>query len=111
MPRSKSPSTSAEITAEIARLRRDSEAQLRQLEARRRELEARENQRRGEIIMEVLAGEVGNDLRTVLQRAVQRDSASLFGIDGLPNTGTPQPRRTRSSQTGETSATTAAIIS
>lgn len=80
MARPKSATTPAQIQAEIARARRDAEAQVKQLEARLREAQARENQRRGELISQYLAGPKGGDLRRALRALVDSRDVDLFGF-------------------------------
>ena len=80
MARPKSATTPAQIQAEIARARRDAEAQVKQLEARLREAQARENQRRGELISQYLAGPKGGELRRALRALVDARDVDLFGI-------------------------------
>jgi hypothetical protein len=80
MARPKSATTPAQIQAAIARARRDAEAQVKQLEVRLREAQARENQRRGELISQYLAGPKGGDLRRVLRALVDVRDVDLFGL-------------------------------
>lgn len=61
MGRPKSPITSADISAEITRVQKESQAQLRRLEERRLVAETHENQRRGELIMTYLNRSNGDE--------------------------------------------------
>src|SRR5690348_16867091 len=79
--RPKLPITSADISAEIARVQHESQAQLRQLEERRRVAETRENQRRGELIMTYLNRSKGDELRALLHTLVDQTDRSLFALD------------------------------
>lgn len=81
MGRPKLPITSAEISAEIARVQNDSQTQLRQLEDRRRIAEMRENQRRGELIITYLNGPNADELRRILRALVAQDDRSLFELE------------------------------
>ena len=80
MGRPKTPITSADISAEIARLQEESQARLRELEARRRAAQARENQRRGELIATYLCRADGADLRRVLFKLADKADRSLFVV-------------------------------
>ena len=80
MGRPKSPTTSAEISAQIARVQQETQAQVKQLEERRRTAEARENQRRGELIISYLAGPKGADLHRLLRSIVEPRHRPLFGL-------------------------------
>lgn len=80
MARPRSAITPAQIQAEIARARREAEAQVKQLEARLREAQARENQRRGELISQYLTGPKGGDLRRVLRALVDARDLDLFAL-------------------------------
>lgn len=73
--------TSAEISAEIARLQNAAQAQVRQLEERRRAAQIRENERRGELIMSYLERASGADLRRVLGALVDPADRQLFALD------------------------------
>jgi DNA helicase IV len=89
MGRPKLPTTSAEISAQIARIQEESQAQVRQLEERRRVAEARENQRRGELLTGYLAGTRAADLRRILRSIVNPEDRELFGLEreGPPDGG------------------------
>jgi hypothetical protein len=78
MARPKSATTPAQIQAEIARARRDADAQVKQLEARLREAQARENHRRGELVSQYLAGPKGGELRRALHALVSIRKLSLI---------------------------------
>ena len=80
MPRSKSPTNSAEIKAQIERMQRDQAAEIRKLQARRREAEADENRRRGELLMRYLGAKNGAELRQALAPFVAPDDRPLFGL-------------------------------
>lgn len=69
--RVKQPQSSVEIDAEIRRLQ----------EARERAIEA-EDQRRGALIREYLAGKNGDGIRSALGRVVSSRDAYLFSLDG-----------------------------
>jgi hypothetical protein len=80
MGRPKLASTAAEISAQIARVQRETLAQVKQLEERRRTAEARENQRRGELIVSYLAGAKRADLRRILRSIVEKEDRQLFEL-------------------------------
>ena len=99
MGRPKSPATSAEFSARIARVQEETQAQVRQLEERRRAAEARENQRRGELISSYLAGPKASDLRQVLRLIVEQRDRQLFDLeeqrDHVATTTTAPPTESR----------------
>ena len=80
MGRPKSPTTSAEIAAQIERVQHDSQAQVRQLEERQRVAEARENLRRGELILSYLREPKGAELRRILRSIVEPRDRQLFDL-------------------------------
>lgn len=84
MTRRRSPPTSAAI-----------EAQIRELEERRRAVEIAEDQRRGELVREYLAGGSGDALRSLLDPLIAPRDRYLFGMDratsGRANEGTQEP--------------------
>ena len=80
MGRPKSTTSSADISAEIARLQEESQMRLRQLEERRRAAQARENQRRGELVAAYLSRPDGRDLRRMLLNLADPADQSLFVI-------------------------------
>jgi hypothetical protein len=73
MPRPKSERHSTDLDAEIARLGQE-----------RKRLIQSEDQRRGAIIRDCLAGSNGPQLRTVLQPLINSRDAFLFGLDAAP---------------------------
>ena len=81
MGRPKTPITSADISAEIARVQTESQAQIRRLEERRLLAETRENQRRGALIMSYLDRSNGDQLRALLGTLVDQTDRSLFALD------------------------------
>lgn len=83
MGRPRLPTSSAAISAEIARVENESQAHLRQLEERRRVAEMRENQRRGELIMAYLSRPDADELRRALLSLAQQSDRSLFALDEL----------------------------
>ncbi|HWG33966.1 MAG TPA: hypothetical protein VN650_07340 [Gemmatimonadaceae bacterium] len=88
MPRLKSERHSTDLDAEIARL-----------EQERKRLIQSEDQRRGAIIREFLAGPSGGSLRAILQPLVAGRDSFLFGLD-VPSNGTKQAApRSRQSAT------------
>ena len=86
MTRPKRLTTSADIDAEI-----------RRLEAEKARAIAAEDQRRGALIREYLAGPNGGALRTALAGVVSSRDAFLFGIDRTITDG--EPPRIESSPT------------
>lgn len=73
MPRPKSDRHSSDLDAEIARL-----------EQERKRLVQTEDQRRGAIIRELLAGTNGSALRDLLQPLIGSRDAFLFGVATSP---------------------------
>jgi hypothetical protein len=67
MPRPKLHRDSIELDKEIARIQRESQAEIERLQKARAEAEAAEDRRRGELLREYLAGQHGDDLRNVLE--------------------------------------------
>lgn len=80
MGRPRLPITADEISVEIARLAKQTQAQMRELEERRRSAEARENQQRGQLISVYLKGPGGDHLRGALRALVSTEHRALFGI-------------------------------
>ena len=90
MGRTRTPTTSAEISLEIVRIQEESRTCLQQLEERRRIAHARENQQRGELIATYLAGPRGDGLRSTLREFASPDDRWLFDIDeGCAETDAP----------------------
>lgn len=88
MPRPKSERHSGDLDIEIAHL-----------EQERKRLVQAEDQRRGAIIRELLAGPSGSPLRTILQPLVAGRDSFLFGLD-VPSNGAKQAApRSRQSAT------------
>lgn len=81
MGRTRTPTTSSEISVEIIRIQEESRTCLQQLEERRRVAHARENQQRGELIATYLAGPRGDALRSTLREFASPDHRWLFDID------------------------------
>ena len=69
MPRHKTIQSSADIAAEIGRLKREQER-----------LVMLEDQRRGAVLREVLSGPAGDHLREILRPLVRGRDASLFDL-------------------------------
>ena len=69
MPRHKTVQSSADIAAQIGRLKREQER-----------LVLLEDQRRGAVLREVLNGPAGDDLREILRPLVRGRDASLFDL-------------------------------
>lgn len=80
MPRPKLHRDSIELDKEIARIQRESQAEIERLQKARAEAEAAEDRRRGELLREYLAGRHGDDLRTVLQVISSPKDRALFGL-------------------------------
>ncbi len=76
MPRPKTHQSSADIDAQIHRL-----------EEEKRRLIVAEDQRRGAIIRDCLAGPTGEDLRLLLAPVISPREASLFGIEPTASAG------------------------
>ena len=72
MGRPKTPTTSAELSVQIARVQQETQAQLKGLEERRRLATARENMRRGELVSSYLKGPKGIELRRILRFELPR---------------------------------------
>ena len=90
MPRPKSERHSTDLDVEIARL-----------EQERKRLIHSEDQRRGAIIRELLAGENGGALRALLSREVGARDAFLFGLENSAVAARPsENRRLASSRKG-----------
>jgi hypothetical protein len=84
MPRPKSERHSSDLAAEIARLEQE----------RKRSIQS-EDQRRGAIIRELLAGPANNALQSTLQRLVAGRDAFLFGLEATDNSGKLPSQRSR----------------
>lgn len=67
----------------------DVEVQIRRLQEEKQRLITSEDQRRGALIREYLAGSTGADLRDLLRPIVSNRDAVLFGLE--PITRTPRP--------------------
>ena len=80
MPRPKLHRYSLELDEEIARIQRESRAEIERLRKARVEAEAAEDHRRGELVRVYLAGRHGDDLRTVLNVIVAPKDRLLFGL-------------------------------
>jgi hypothetical protein len=66
MPRPKLHRDSIQLDEEIARIQRESQAEIERLQKARTEAEAAEDRRRGELLRQHLAGPHGDNLRSVL---------------------------------------------
>jgi len=88
MGRPRIATTSAELSAQIARVQTATQAQVRELEERRRVVKARENQRLGELLCAYLEGPIGADLRRILSTVVQPQDRELFNL-----AEEPEPKR------------------
>ncbi len=103
MARPKTERHSSDLAAEIARL-----------EQERKRLIQTEDQRRGAIIRDLLSGQSGDSLRSVLHPIVNGRDAFLFGLDAAPAikpagarsraTGSRSVVESNSRQPGETAA-------
>ena len=80
MPRPKLRRDSIELDKEIARIQRDSQAEIERLQKARAEAEAAEDRHRGELIREYLAGQYGDDLRNLLEVISGPKDRALFGL-------------------------------
>lgn len=80
MGRPKTPTTSAELSVQIARVQQETQAQLKGLEERRRLATARENMRRGELVRSYLKGPKGIELRRILRLIVEPRDHELFDL-------------------------------
>ena len=82
MTRTKQSPSSAAIDAEI-----------RRLTEQRAQAVAAEDQRRGELLRECLAGPHGGELRALLERLVNTRDATLFQPDGEAKRGNARRRK------------------
>lgn len=82
MGRPKNHLSSAEIEAQIARVQRERDDEVKRLDAKRRDAQAVENRRRGELLTGYLAGPRGDDLRRILDTLATPKDRALFGLDG-----------------------------
>ena len=80
MPRPKLHRDSIELDKEIARIQRESQAEIERLETARAEAEAAEDRRRGELLREYLAGRHGEDLRNLLEVVSSPKDRALFRL-------------------------------
>lgn len=80
MPRPKLRRDSIELDKEIARIQRESQAEIERLQKARAEAEAAEDRRRGELLRDYLAGQHGDDLRNVLEVISSAKDRALFGL-------------------------------
>ena len=80
MPRPKLHRDSIELDKEIARIQRESQAEIERLQKARAEAEAAEDRRRGELLREYLAGRHGDDLRNVLEVISSPKDRALFRL-------------------------------
>ena len=80
MARPKLHRNTTELDAQIARVQRETEAELRRLQDERHEAEGREDRRRGEVVRACLAGSHGDALRRVLAASVSAKDRPLFGV-------------------------------
>ena len=80
MPRPKLHRDSIELDKEIARIQRESQAEIERLQKARAEAEAAEDRRRGELLREYLAGQHGDNLRNVLEVICGPKERALFGL-------------------------------
>lgn len=85
MARPKLHRNTTELDAEIARVQRETGAELRRLQDERQEAEGREDRRRGEVVRACLAGSHGDALRRVLAASVSEKDRPLFGVAGAPD--------------------------
>jgi hypothetical protein len=83
MPRPKLHRYSIELDEEIARIQRESRAEIERLQKARVEAEAAEDHRRGELIRLCLAGRHGDDLRSVLNVISSPKDRVLFGLSAV----------------------------
>lgn len=80
MPRPKLHRDSIELDKEIARIQRESRAEIERLQKARAEAEAAEDRRRGELLREYLAGRHGEELRNVLDVISSPKDRALFRL-------------------------------
>lgn len=83
MPRPKLHRDSIELDKEIARIQRESQAEIERLQEARAEAEAAEDRRRGELLREYLAGQHGDELRNVLELMCGTKDRVLFGFPAV----------------------------
>lgn len=83
MPRPKLHRDSIELDEEIARIQRESQAEIERLQQARREAQAREDSRRGELLRQYLAGPHGDELRRALNMISGQKDRALFGLPAL----------------------------
>lgn len=82
MGRPKTNRSSAEIEAQIARVQRERDDEVKRLDGIRREAQAVENRRRGELLTTYLGGPKGDDLRRILDAVAAPKDRPLFGLNG-----------------------------
>ena len=82
MGRPKNQLSSAEIEAQIARVQRERDDEVKRLDAKRRDAQGVENRRRGELLTGYLTGPKGDDLRRILDILAAPKDRALFGLDG-----------------------------
>lgn len=87
MPRPKLHRDSIELDKEIARIQRESQAEIERLQKARAEAEAAEDRRRGELLREYLAGRHGDDLRNVLEGISRPKDRALFRLPAVDADG------------------------
>jgi hypothetical protein len=74
---------SIQLDEEIARIQRESQAEVERLQEARREALAREDNRRGELLRQYLAGPHDDDLRRALDMISGQKDRALFGLPGI----------------------------
>jgi hypothetical protein len=80
MPRRKLHRYSIELDEQIARIQRESRAEIERLQKARVEAETAEDRRRGELVRLYLASRHGDDLRSVLDVIIAPKDRVLFGL-------------------------------
>jgi hypothetical protein len=80
MPRPKLHRDSIELDEEIARIQRESRAEIERLQKARDEAEAAEDRRRGELVRQYLTGQHGDDPRNLLAAISSPKDRALFGL-------------------------------
>ncbi len=83
MSRPKLHRYSTELDEEIARIQRESRAEIERLQKARVEAEAAEDRRRGELVRLYLMGRHGDDLRSVLDVITAPKDRLLFGLSSV----------------------------
>jgi hypothetical protein len=83
MPRPKLHPDSIQLDEQIARIQRESQAELERLQKARNEAEAAEDRHRGELLRRYLAGPYADNLRSVLDAISGPKDRVLFGLPAV----------------------------